>query len=473
MASNAGPSNSSDRFIELLNSTGIDLRNYSSGGHHPLLSEPIPPEVIASWPAPNYIDPETKHAQMFGWELGLLGVATLAVILRLYVRIWMMRPLWGVGGDDWGIGIALLFAIGLTTVQLNATRYGYGTHIWDVKPEWITPMRQMAFCTQIFFVLCTTTVKLSILYFYLRLSASPTFRFLVHSGMCFVLATGVSFLFVIIFQCTPISGYWDLSQRDSHCVHESAANIANAVINSLSDLYVFSLPIRDMMRLRLPLRQRVSLVVLFSLGGVVCIVGWLRVWQLTRVLKWTYDNTWYGPTMYILTAVECDVAILCSCLPALKPLITKAIPSLRRMTLRRISGAAPGSGGESDARRGSSGVKGKDSLYAGDSAGDYAAGRRRGAVSGMSLGRCPYSDPTKLVDPTNLLPAQLTLKRLVSDSGSFPGDLSIPLYEQILKSTSRLPYVPGGEESDKSETQDLQGPDLEKGHGVDSISGSV
>ncbi|KAF3936263.1 hypothetical protein ABW19_dt0206526 [Dactylella cylindrospora] len=217
----SNPFSPSDPFSRLLNSTGINIDNYPSAASNPLLSKPIPPEVVNSWPLPNYVNPETKHAQMFGWELGLVSLAVVTVALRLYVRLWMMRPLWGVGGDDWAAAVAVL-----------------------------------AFSTQILFVLCTTATKLSILWFYLRLSASPTFRLLVHLGMFFVSATGISFLFVIIFQCSPINSYWDLTLPKAKCIDESAANIANAVINSFSDFYVFMLPVRDMLGLRLPLRQR-------------------------------------------------------------------------------------------------------------------------------------------------------------------------------------------------------------------------
>ncbi|EGX43011.1 hypothetical protein AOL_s00215g797 [Orbilia oligospora ATCC 24927] len=100
--------NSSGPFALLLNSTGADSHNYPSLNSNPLLSEPIPLDVVASWPPPNYINPETKHPQMFAWELSLLSLAVIAVVLRLYVRIWMMRPIWGIGGDDWGVGVALV-----------------------------------------------------------------------------------------------------------------------------------------------------------------------------------------------------------------------------------------------------------------------------------------------------------------------------------------------------------------------------
>lgn len=57
-----------------------------------------PAEVTASWPPPNYDNPESR-----GPELLIVGVITLAValiclILRLYVKIGILHRC---GWDDW------------------------------------------------------------------------------------------------------------------------------------------------------------------------------------------------------------------------------------------------------------------------------------------------------------------------------------------------------------------------------------
>lgn len=57
-----------------------------------------PPEVVASWPRPNYANPETR-----GPDLIVAGVVTLvfalaALTLRLYVRLRIMRE---TEIDDW------------------------------------------------------------------------------------------------------------------------------------------------------------------------------------------------------------------------------------------------------------------------------------------------------------------------------------------------------------------------------------
>lgn len=57
-----------------------------------------PPEVIASWPPPNYTDPETRGIALLAIEMTILPIALLVLALRLYVRVVLLqKPGW----DDW------------------------------------------------------------------------------------------------------------------------------------------------------------------------------------------------------------------------------------------------------------------------------------------------------------------------------------------------------------------------------------
>ena len=54
-----------------------------------------PPEVIATWPKPNYIDPVTRGSALMVVELTLLPIAMVIVFMRLYVRIvWLKKSWW-------------------------------------------------------------------------------------------------------------------------------------------------------------------------------------------------------------------------------------------------------------------------------------------------------------------------------------------------------------------------------------------
>jgi hypothetical protein len=57
-----------------------------------------PPEVVATWPPPNYINPETRGPALIIVELITLPLATICLALRLYVRFKVLNTShW----DDW------------------------------------------------------------------------------------------------------------------------------------------------------------------------------------------------------------------------------------------------------------------------------------------------------------------------------------------------------------------------------------
>jgi hypothetical protein len=75
----------------------------------------VPPEVVASWPKPNYINPDTRGPALVIVELITLSIALVILVLRLYVRIKIMRK---TGWDDWlmvfsAVSTATLFPRGM------------------------------------------------------------------------------------------------------------------------------------------------------------------------------------------------------------------------------------------------------------------------------------------------------------------------------------------------------------------------
>jgi hypothetical protein len=70
--------------------------------------------------------------------------------------------------------------------------------------------------------------------------------------------------------------------------------------------------------------QRVGLVILFGFGGVIVVAGSFRAYWVHYVLYKTYDATWYGYEIWLWTAIETNVGVICGCIPALKPLLFPA-----------------------------------------------------------------------------------------------------------------------------------------------------
>jgi hypothetical protein len=63
------------------------------------------PELIATWPAPNYANPEERGPALYIINSIVLLLATIAVSIRLYVRLFVRKWL---GPDDGFLLLALV-----------------------------------------------------------------------------------------------------------------------------------------------------------------------------------------------------------------------------------------------------------------------------------------------------------------------------------------------------------------------------
>jgi len=110
------------------------------------------------------------------------------------------------------------------------------------------------------------------------------------------------------------------------CIPEGPPLVVQTIVNVITDFMIYTLPIPTLFRLSLPINQRIGLIVLFGFGGVIVVAGSFRAYWVHYVLFETYDVTWEGFQLWVWTAVETNIGVICGCIPALKPLLfpTKA-----------------------------------------------------------------------------------------------------------------------------------------------------
>jgi hypothetical protein len=90
--------------------------------------------------------------------------------------------------------------------------------------------------------------------------------------------------------------------------------MAAGVMSCVADLLCTCLPIPIIMRLHMPLRDRIGVVVLLSAGIIVTIAGVLRTVFIWQALIGTYDESWHTYPLWICAAVEIDLAVVGSTL---------------------------------------------------------------------------------------------------------------------------------------------------------------
>lgn len=178
---------------------------------------------------------------------------------------------------------------------------------------------------QSLFVLASSFVKMSILASYFRIAPQKSlFRKLVWATFGLVFAAFVVFLVALWLQCMPISSYWTLLADHRDCIPEGPPLVVQTIVNVVTDFMIYTLPIPTLFRLSLPVSQRIGLIFLFGFGGVIVVAGSFRAYWVHYVLFETYDVTWEGFQLWVWTAVETNVGVICGCIPALKPLLFPA-----------------------------------------------------------------------------------------------------------------------------------------------------
>jgi hypothetical protein len=72
----------------------------------------------------------------------------------------------------------------------------------------------------------------------------------------------------VLFACNPVARSWDATITGGKCINQPSLYIATAVANILSDIILFVLPIPMVVKLQIPLMQKIGLGVIFTIGSL-------------------------------------------------------------------------------------------------------------------------------------------------------------------------------------------------------------
>ncbi|KAI1354516.1 integral membrane protein [Xylaria sp. FL0043] len=285
----------------------------------------IPPvEVIANWPKPNYINPETRAPAGRVTGSILLVLATIILVIRLYSRKNLTK---GCGLDDLLICLAYLPAAAFTIAGIiTQEEFGWARHIWDIEPKFFEINIILTLIHLFLFDLATSLTKLSMLAMVRRLTAVSNNKLENAAVLTLaILITANCFIFIMveIFQCRPVSSAWMLQGGSHNCIDEEAHLMAANVINTATDFAVVLLPIQTAMRARLSARQRTIVISLFGIGLIGSAAGISRTYfTWNQFYAANYDVTWRAWYVWVSSLIELHLGIICASVPATKPFFT-------------------------------------------------------------------------------------------------------------------------------------------------------
>ncbi|KAM0540619.1 hypothetical protein ACHAPJ_013563 [Fusarium lateritium] len=278
-----------------------------------------------------FVDPPSSGSGVLPAGVATTVIAFVAVCLRVFTRRYVVKSV--LGADDYLCIAGLVFSFIFLGVSLTLLNLGAGNHMWDIPWDNYSPrFWQTTVGSTLVYSVCIGLAKLSVLTFYLRISPVKFVRRAVHILMTLVCVYTFLYVLLIVFRCRPVPAGWDLT-IEGECIEKTVPVLLLAVCNIVVDCFVLCLPIRIVQPLQIPLRQKISLAVLFATGGFIIIVSIRRATVTYPILHAT-DYTWKLPEQLILSFIEVNGGLVCVSVPALKPFCMRYIPFLISSRLR-------------------------------------------------------------------------------------------------------------------------------------------
>jgi hypothetical protein len=167
----------------------------------------------------------------------------------------------GFGIDDKIMVAALCLFTAYLSCQLGGAAHGTGQHreaITDANAQ--IALRYWFFC-EVSYPLATSVLKIAVGFFLLRITINPIHVWIIRIIMVASGVLGIGCTGLVIFQCKPISFWWDLNPNHTGtCI--SAALVTNftyvvSALNSFADWTFGTLPIFIVKDLQMKKRMKI------------------------------------------------------------------------------------------------------------------------------------------------------------------------------------------------------------------------
>ncbi|KAL8786501.1 MAG: hypothetical protein Q9213_002728 [Squamulea squamosa] len=280
------------------------------------------------------------------WTLFPFGILLIAA--RIISRRILLGSFKKLQIDDW---LMLFVAVTFTgvIVSVNQVSHNLSNYLPPGAAEKFTPEEhdnaiygsKFVMVLEEFMLANTWLCKacLLILYHQMTIGLKQNKLVKIVGGYCVFGYVLVQILYLGVW-CRPIQQYWQVPVDNSQCASYYHHLITSAVFNITSDLMMIYIPLPILIKARLPLKRKIVLCGVFSLGILVI---------LSAILNRYYNFTEpYGSLIYLNWYVgEAATSVFVANVPHLWPLLSRIFALGAFNSLRRTTGNSSGNGDSS------------------------------------------------------------------------------------------------------------------------------
>ncbi|KAK6226428.1 cfem domain-containing protein [Colletotrichum tabaci] len=288
-------------------------------------------------------EPATRIARIVIFTL----LPTLSMVIRIITKLARLST-WGL--DDYTIIVAYILLLAYTSLHMYLEHNGAGRDLWTLSDHQITVYFKAFYALQTLYHSCIDMVKASILFMYLRIFHLPDekIRVALWITMGINILSGLSFIFVGLFQCQPISLAWTFwtGEATGKCVDIVLLALSHAGINITLDLWMLILPATQIWGMNLAVRKKVAIMAMFSLGLFLTIVSIIRIPAILYFRQHPLNPTVAMMPSVIWSDIELNVGVFTASIPNIRQFVVRFIlrqsDKKKRLTAAR-SGNTEGS----------------------------------------------------------------------------------------------------------------------------------
>ncbi|CAI6328942.1 unnamed protein product [Periconia digitata] len=274
----------------------------------------------------------------------LICLDIVAVVTRVYARRLTRQKL---ETDDWLVVPVLILNIGMAVsvfigIGDHALTHRYPTS--DVSPEQAAygkakqgVLMKIEYALLLMVAAALTLIKLSFLFFYKRVFVydktnwKDVRNIIIHALIALIIIWGLGFVLIMLTGCRNhfYAHYSTLEDTMGKCINTFLYLYAFAISDFITDVLIILTPIPFILKLRLSLKRKLGIMLVFLLGALAAITSMMRMIWMKYIMDMTesqmpreFANPIDMPFIVISTEMfwfilEATIALIAACLPTI------------------------------------------------------------------------------------------------------------------------------------------------------------
>ncbi|UPK90057.1 hypothetical protein LCI18_000992 [Fusarium solani-melongenae] len=259
-----------------------------------------------------------------------VGITTVIMALRVYVRAWMLRYTANWGWEDTFAVLSYGSFIVSSVFAVKAAYFGLGTRDDKLNDLVMVRCAEYMLYSQVTYGTTVPLIKASVVFMLLRITVEPKYRWTLYIMQLLATVMAIVGIVASLTYCTPVRAYWNPLLGKWY---------AWTGMGIVTDWCCAVLPYFVVRKLQMNRRSKRIVMLILGLGALASTATIVRAPYLQYYLA-TKDKLYWNGHISLWCQLESGIAITAASLPSLRKLFTRYFDRSRGASKGQSAGNA-------------------------------------------------------------------------------------------------------------------------------------